>query len=268
MTRRLFYAITLFLAPLTLGASTITNSLFLLTIPKTGTHCLDKYFQLFSYAKIPESYSCFRSHVSESFLNLPKDEFTRPHTKKILLVRDLRDVFLSTLDWIETQEHWLMGKIYFSSRWKNLSKQEKLFQLIDFRKSKNDIGWAYKGRNIACQINRTINKAVEITQQENVLLIHYETFSGSLGRELQIETFHRIQDFLEIPTTDNQYEFLADHLWGNSLVKSGTFRKGGAKKWKKEMDVATEHLVWELYGSTMEAFGYNKEGLAQEEKQV
>lgn len=235
------------------------DAVYLCTLPKAGTHCIEKYFKLLSCQNI-EIPHIRRSHLSEHYLGLPKDYFLRSDVKKIIMIRDFRDVFLSALNWIETKHHWMHASVVFRPRWNYLSNDDKLLELIDYTTNPANIIWSYKDRLLPQQIRKMIDRAVVLSQCENALVVKYEYLSGGYGVENQLAAMREINDFLGIRNiSKKQYIFLSKNLFGNAIYKSPTFRKGNVNSWCLKMSPEILDKIWDLYELELLHFGYSKE---------
>jgi hypothetical protein len=81
----------------------VGEAMFVITIPKCGTNCLRKYFRLLEHLEKSPNFGVRILHLSEDF----KHHFESDNVKKIILVRDLRDMFLSAIPFIQKEEGWL-----------------------------------------------------------------------------------------------------------------------------------------------------------------
>lgn len=234
-----------------------SQNIYVCTIPKAGTHCIKKYFNLLTYQSIDIPHKIKCSHFSEKHLKLPKDYFFRDDVKKIILVRDLRDVFLSALNWIETKRHWMSGHVAFRAKWRSLSQGQKLRELIDYNSVPENIIWSYNNRNLPQQIHKIITKAVALSQCRNALVVKYESLSGAYGPESQKATICEINKFIGVcDLTNKQHAFIEKNLYGNALLKSPTYREGNINNWAKRMSPKMQKYIWDLYGKELAWFNY------------
>jgi len=234
------------------------DNVYLLTVPKSGTHCLEKYFKLLEHIDKKPPFPIRRSHVSESDLKLPKNYFTKTNVKKIILIRDPRDVFISIVKWLESREHYLRSYVTFNPSWKKLSLSEKVLQAVDYEKIPDGFNWKCKDRFLPQQVNKTIQKAIALSKLPNTLVVRYEDLSGGHGVRAQFETMRKINDFVGVTLHQSEYDFLIENLYGNKLIRSWTFREGKVYKWRKIMDESLQQKIWGLYGEAILDMGYDK----------
>lgn len=237
-----------------------SERLFILTVPKSGTHLLDKYFRLLREQGIHVGYSM--SHLSTTHLGLPKNYFyDHPEVKKIIMVRDLRDVFCSLVNHLDDTSHWLHKPMVLSKNWHKRSFQQKLGQLIDYRRRpfSQDFTWDYHGKDLPLKQKEMIERAIEYMSLPNTLLVRFEELIGPQGGgsiEEQLEIIQKINDFVGIEVSDEQLDFTLDNLFGNKRMKTLTFKKGKSGEWPKHFNDFLNTLFKERYGQHLIEFGY------------
>ncbi len=237
------------------------DTVYLLTLPKAGTHCIEKYFQLLNYLNKNPSCNIRRSHLSETYLGLPKNYFDNEDIKKIVLVRDLRDMFISTLNWIEDSRHYMHASVSFKAFWGLVPFEEKIREVIDYEHRPKHIVWKRKNRYIPQQIQKMVKRAIQLSKQPNTLVVKFEDLSGGMGREKQLETMKEINSYINLALEDDEYEFLMENLFGNKLIPTFTYRKGKTFGWKSLLSDSLCEQIWNLYGEDLLELGYEKEKL-------
>ncbi|NGX39613.1 MAG: hypothetical protein KR126chlam1_00946 [Chlamydiae bacterium] len=236
------------------------ESVFVLSIPKSGTFLIGKYINLVQ-EKVPNSGLRFcPSHLSEVESGLPKGFFREnPETKKIIMIRDLRDVFCSSLNHINNRKHYLQSSIDFDSKWYLLSQKEQLIQVIDYsRGSRKDFYWSYHGKSIPQKLHDFIARAIEYSKYPNTCVVRFENLVGPNGggsKEAMRCEMKMINDFLDFSLEDEQYADIMSHLFGGTM----TFNKGHMNRWKDEFDDELKELFKQWYGQELIDLGYEKD---------
>jgi|GEM_PF-2242301 len=223
------------------------ETVYILTIPKSGTHCIEKYIHLLHHIGRGPPCRLRRSHFSESYLNLPEGHFDDPRVRKILLVRDLRDLFLSARRYILETEHWLNSSVTLNG-WEELPIEEQLIELFDYRRRPEHLLWSHNGRTLPEQMKKTIDRARALIATPQTLLVHFEDLSGNNGPKVQKETLCAINTFLNVRVNSRQMDFLQETLFGNKLLKSDYFKTGKSGTWRQVWTDELKEQFSQLYG--------------------
>ncbi|NGX39614.1 MAG: hypothetical protein KR126chlam1_00947 [Chlamydiae bacterium] len=224
----------------------------LFTIPKSGTTMAQKYFSL-----IEDTLDAFDLCVSTQHFNLPFSSYSEDQMdyiyvmKKVVLIRDLRDVFCSLAD--------MLDKSLDRDPWVIFTRKEKIKKLIGFAPPiprdllQNDYA------NTWCNTMRSaITAAVEILSIPNTCVIRYEMLVGPKGGIATESEMHqemkKINDFLGVTLSDEKYSYVKDQLFGGS----STFNKGKVGPWKREFDEELKNLFKLKYGQELIDLGYEE----------
>ena len=233
----------------------VGESIYVITIPKCGTHCIIKYFRLLEHIGKSPDFGVRVLHFSEDY----QHRFENDNVKKIILVRDLRDMFLSALPYIQREKGWLWIRMSFAPGWEELSFEEKLLELMDFERDTEFIQWESKGLTLPQQIKKHVEKAIEFSSKPNTLQIRYEDLSGNHGVEAQLRVMREINFFIEVSLTEEEEDFLIENLFGNKLYISRTFRNGKSYVWKEVMTPLVCERFKDLYGENLIVLGYESD---------
>lgn len=237
------------------------ENIIAITLPKCGTNCLLKYFRLLGlrgYKKAAELELKIYHYTPRHFGDV--DYFFKLQGKKILLVRDLRDMFISACNHVEERGSFARGAVNLSSDWEQLSLDKKVLQVSNYKVNPKHIRYTNYGMNFPEDYLFQIHNVSLLFFDKNNLGIRYEDLSGCRGRKVQLNTMKRINNFIGIEATDEDYQYLMNNLWGNQVIKSATFHKGGMNKWKEMLSKKTKTTLWRLYGKYLQKFGYTKSG--------
>lgn len=172
--------------------------------------------------------------------------------KKIILVRDLRDVCVSITDWVQRD---FVGMLVDSDK-QELCKlgnnPEKIKWVLNHEY--NEGGEHKWGFHVANQAKLTC----ELMNKKNVLLVRFENLVGSRGGgsdEAQFNEVKKIAQFINAPikNDDEQLKALAFSLFGNN---KNTFRKGQIGNWTDHFDKDIETLFNEKLLMYQKKLGY------------
>jgi sulfotransferase 6B1 len=233
---------------------------YLLTIPKSGTHLITKYFYLLNTSLNVSNFTFEQSHLSETRLHLPKGYLSRPEIKKIILIRDPRDILCSALDHIEKYHGYLEGGIDFKRSWLFLSKEQKLSQLIDDQGSE-DFVWNYHKR-LSLKIYEHISRAVAFLGAPNCCLVRYENLVGPQGLgsvAAMRQEITMINDFMGLYLNEEEFAFIMQNLYGNAVVGTPTFNQGKIGRWRNEFTLKLKQAFKKRYGQILIDLGYEKD---------
>lgn len=223
----------------------------LFTIPKAGTHLLNKAIELitsnkviptpqYSPNRIFESGNYYVQHITDHFDFLKEDQSIR----KILLIRDPRDVLISQIFWLQKKGQWLWCTPSDVARYVNHlpTFDDKLRAVIVLEDKFYSIPFFTK-------------KALVWMKDPNFLTVRFEELVGPEGggdRELQVHTIKKIAEFISNPLTDEKAIEIASKLYGNT----STFRKGQKDNWKNYFTDEHKALLNDLLGKEMIELGY------------
>ncbi|MES2273109.1 MAG: sulfotransferase domain-containing protein [Chlamydiota bacterium] len=250
----------------------------LLTIPKSGSHLLIKLLYLMcdlhpqwhvkpqslqdlsADGKYPYTHFCLSAELLNFYSNSPQ-------IKKIIGVRDLRDVCVSIVHQI-LKGTWpeFTGNKEKLEWFKGLSFDDQLMYVI-CQEYQNNVPHAKLQLGIA----KSAAQAVVFCQDPNVLVCRFEDLVGLQGGgddAVQKNEVARIADFLGLSLFPPEIEHLAAQLYGNAVNPFGmddfskyqsTFRSGKIGSWKKFFKPRHIAAFKERLGSALIALGYEND---------
>lgn len=275
-----------------------TNSpdVLLLTMKKSGTHLITKYLRLL-LARNDQEYEYVKTtsnehrakHIIESpsgykiqFAHLPYEKFAPLYKqfynkKKILLIRDPRDVLISGAHFIPnifqlSKENYPPGwavdyvtiagpflkkfsQLSLSSRLKCLISQEVPSSLLPFTPEyyRMDTSQFIPPFDFSLQIPA----AVDYMNSPNTLVIYFEDLVGPKGGgtlDSQHKCLEKIAHFIGLPLTDSLFNKISNDLYGSTF----TFREGKSNSWKEYFTEENKDLFKNFYGEDLIKMGYEK----------
>jgi len=242
----------------------------LLTIPKSGTHLMKKLLEMISKNKskhfsaiielVPYRLSFVQNPIvlkifSDSLPKLPTSleahfNFAwviksylknKPHLTKIILIRDLRDVCVSTVFYID--------KI-FPSFFGNISFDEKLMHTIVCKRK--------FFRNHVFNVRRESKAALKWLRDPSVTVCRFEDLCGEQGgctRIAQEKEIVKIASALDVSLSSEELGSIINNLWGGTK----TFRKGQTGGWKKHFKPHHIAAFKRNLGQLLIDLGYEKD---------
>lgn len=158
---------------------------------------------------------------------------------KIVFIRDLRDVCVSTVYFINEALDIILGtKAPFN---------ERLAFVIQNRHVWMD--------NSVFNIKKEANEALKWMQDPEVLVLRFEDLCGEKGggsRESQLNVVRNVAGLLELSFGDDELQALADQVWGPSV----TFRKGEIGDWRRHFNKAHIRIFKSVLGEELIRLGY------------
>jgi len=259
-----------------------SESLIVVTLPKSGTHLMKKLIFLITGSKVINLWEYFpncnrneinlvideqyfvkkltffhqrnRSFISHfNFCDLYQsylDTFDRcslKHPTIFLLVRDLRDLFVS--------EAYFRTKDLQRQLGKDVTMDEMLMWVITHGngKEKNTI-WNMEGM---------LEIAFEWMDRPDTTLFRFEELCGPKGggsKEEQFKAFRKMGHLLKIELADHDCEYLSESLFGVSNQNiSYTFRKGQVGTWKEHFKEEHIAVFKERFGEALIKLGYEED---------
>ncbi|NGX28903.1 MAG: hypothetical protein K940chlam1_01091 [Candidatus Anoxychlamydiales bacterium] len=236
-----------------------------LTIPKSGSYLLNKCLILAIDKHIKNknpklTYNLQHCYISSNYYSGQTQVLQKLRTKKkIVMIRDLRDVAVSltnylTLDIIQSFCKMFPNTNYeYLAKWyNNLSYDDRLFSLIN------------SDRNVVPlnHMKTQSNSAVYWMNTPNTYICKYEDLIGPQGngtREKQLNEIENIVQFLELDLKKEDVNFIADNLYGDSIVKTFTFRGGGIGQWENTFQLEHVKAFKEKLGKYLIEWGYEKD---------
>ncbi len=143
--------------------------------------------------------------------------FNYPKAKKILTIRDPRDVIISLVDFIDKEgtKLWPQLRLEYAD-WMKYNRKEKIKAILNT----NHLVISFE------RIDEIIRKC------DNTYVCKFETLVSN--QSCNIEAILDLAAFLEIPITFNEASLIAQNSYGSN--KSVTFYKGVSGRWKEEFD--------------------------------
>lgn len=251
----------------------VEKDFFVLTLPKSGTHLLLKLLLSLSSKKrsaiievtndnaykrpiAPQTLEqAFLKWKQSHYFCLDHLEYTDPlqifhasHPEYIAIiqVRDLRDVFISLIDW-----KWDI----IEKQLPNTTLSQKLMYAI------ND-----ELEHRATYINRHIDGLSKwLNGHSNVLIVKFEDLVGPKGGgspQRQKDAVSRLAIALAIPLTQERVDDIVENLWGVENVYpylAATFNQGKIERWKEYFNEEHKKIFKEKYGNLLIQLGYEKD---------
>jgi len=253
----------------------VNDDIIVLTIPKSGTHLVEKLFSLLIGKKghhlsgcmckrnepisPPMDRSRFHETVDRTFrkneyliahFNYSKhvEEYllSHPRGKVFLLIRDLRDVCVSAAFWLSKQIDRELGY--------SASMDEKLMWVItNGHDTKNRTMMDYELETAL---------AVDWFDHPEVVLLRFEDLCGSKGGGTQIaqkESILAVSKALGVRLSRRDLQFLTTNLWGEAEGgASSTFRQGQIGSWREYFKEEHVAAFKERLGGALISLGYEE----------
>ena len=252
----------------------------LITMPKSGSHLAIKALHLLTGAPsiwhtrymshhyiaredgFLYTHFCLSPHLEEAYRELPK-------LKKIINIRDLRDVCISVIHQIH-KSAWpgLTGaqREYFN----NLPFDDQLLFVINYDYNVNEV--AHLAPNsLQVAMLKVARQAIKYCNDPNNLICKYENLVGAEGggtQEAQLEELKMMAHALQIQMTDDQLEQVAAKLYGDSYNPFGkeefgnfksTFHQGKIGLWRILFNEEHKRAFKKKLGKELIALGYEKD---------
>jgi hypothetical protein len=252
----------------------------LMTVPKSGSHMIIKALHFLTgtspiwHTHFPSRYYvppkdgflythfCLSEWLEDNYLYLPK-------LKKIVNVRDLRDVAVSMVNHIR-KGLWPGMNAEQRKEFKSWPFDQQLLFVIQYE---------YDVREVACfapnslQISmRKIAEQVErYSKDPTCLVCHYEDLVGVQGggsEEKQLAELRKISKYLNLDVEDDTLQEVARNLYGNDVNPFGqgdlthfrsTFNSGKVGKWKEVFNEGHKKAFKERLGEALIALGYEED---------
>ena len=259
----------------------LDNAFAILSIPKSGTGLIEKCIRLLTHKtqavalhtklmQLPPhlqqsdhkyAHIHYQNHqyMTSHFNIVPDlDKFFSlyPYYKKIINIRDLRDVCISAVHYIDQDNHFwhakkMAGFTESKNEWDKLTFDEKLLLVICAKNT------------IPISISNNAETALKfIHTHANVLVTRFENLVGPQGggfSSTQETEIQNIAAFLNIPLTTMDSQMLAKQLFGNQISPSQTFREGKIGSWAKYFQSEHIQAFKKHLGQYLIALGYEND---------
>ncbi len=253
-------------------------SFALLTVPKSGSHMIMKALHLMTggvpvwHTKFP---SLYYIPSNEGFLYthlcispvLERDYSQLPKLKKIINIRDLRDVCVSIVYQIR-KAPWPGMSAKQRESFLKLSYDEQLLFVIDFDYDPQEVA-KDAPNSLQTSLIKIAEQAIRFSQDGKCLVCRYENLVGAMGGgsdEAQIEELSRIAAFLEIPISRTDLYEIAWKLYGDLVNPFGktealtnfksTFHSGKIGSWKNAFKEEHKAAFKKKLGYALVSLGY------------
>lgn len=272
---------------LTLSATCLALSLkaentpvALITVPKAGSHLVMKALHLLTggvpiwHTRFPSAFSVasdvgfLYTHLCVS-PDLQEDYQRFPELKKIVLIRDLRDVAVSMVHQIkkgpwpgmskESREHFL-----------SMDFDQQLLFVINFDYDLEEVA-PYAPYSLQVSLTKVAEQSYMFSKDPSVLVCRYEQLVGSDGggsQEEQEEALRALTVFLELNKNEEDLQNIASQLYGNDFDPFGkqgfknfgsTFNKGKTGGWKEVFTEEHKESFKAKVGPFLVALGYESD---------
>lgn len=282
MIKNLLFFAQLLISPLLMAETTVNEitPFALITIPKSGSHLVMKAIY-FLTGSVPVWHTRFPSlyyiRPQDGFLythfclspELERDYAELPSLKKIIFIRDLRDVALSIVEQIR-KNLWpgLSGEM--RQEFLKLSHDEQLLFVINFDYDVHEVS-EYAPNSLQVSLAKIGEQALKYANDASYLTCSYENLVGPLGggtEEAQIKEIEKLSEFLGLSSHGDDIAELAAKLYGNEVNPFGkeglknfqsTFHKGQIGNWKHVFNQEHKEAFKKKLGKYLIGLGYEKD---------
>lgn len=269
---------------------------WLVTMKKAGTHMMTKFLRLLlsrneqEYEYVKTSSADYRAGLvvgyspsyKVKFAHLPYEKNDPSYKKlyqekKILLIRDPRDVLISGAHFIPKifqlseknhPPYWAIDYVTttgpFLERFANLPLPERLTCMITRKVPEKLMEFTpeyYQADPLKFippfDFSLQIPAAADYINSPNTLIVRYEDLIGPKGGgtiEAQQRCFERIANFIGASYDSELGDKISDDLYGASF----TFRKGSSKSWKTHFSEENKKLFIRHFGKDLKKMGYEE----------
>ncbi len=268
-----------FIAPL----SAIDNELppfALLTVPKSGSHLMIKALHLLtggvsiwhtrfpSFFYIPPRDGFLYTHLCLS-PELEDDYQHLPQLRKIINIRDLRDVAVSIVAQIKKYP-WPGMNAEQHKQFLELPFDEQLLFVINYDYDVHEVA-ATAPNSLQVSLRQVAEQTVRLSRDPRNLVCRYENLVGSMGggsEEAQLTELERIASFLELEIPSTQLAEIAAQLYGNEFDPFGkggfqnfhsTFKQGKIGLWRELFTEEHKRAFKKKIGNCLIALNYESD---------
>jgi len=273
--------ISMFFVFLNLCEAKSTQPILLMTVPKAGSHLMIKtlYFlterePLWHEKQIPTEYTSIDSRFLYTHLCVaPKleSQYSRMNNlKKILLIRDLRDVVISMVYHVRKNPLWPGMTAQQREMFSKMAFSDQLLFMINFEYDERVFETNYR-ESLQVSLVRVAEQVFRYSKNPDILTIRYEDLVGPNGGgtlEAQMIQMKKINNFLKLKTPEGVLYQIASQLYGNELDPFGqkgfknfrsTFRSGKIRQWKEVFTEEHKVAFKKKVGKILIALGYEED---------
>lgn len=260
--------------------SEATEPFVLMTIPKSGSHLVIKALHALT-GGVPVWHTSF---PSIRYIN-PEDGFLYTHLcvssaleknyralsrlKKIVNIRDLRDVCISMIRQIE-KNAWPGMSRETREMFKELSFEDRLSFVMEFTYDVSEVA-CFAPNSLQVSLQKIAEQAVRYLADPDVLVCRYEDLVGVQGggtEEKQKEVLNKIAEHLGIFVDQDGIDVLARSLYGDESDPFGTgklqnfrstFHQGRIGGWRERFTEKHKAIFKEKFGDYLIALGYESD---------
>lgn len=263
-----------------LSAGEVAQPCALITIPKSGSHMVIKALYFLTggipiwhthfpsmYYVPPEqgflyTHFCVSPQLEENYSHLPE-------LKKIVNIRDLRDVCVSIVHQI-CKSPWPGMSKGARDDFKKMSFEEQLLFVINFDYDLDDVA-EFAPNSLQTSIQKVAEQAARYSLEQDCLVCKYENLVGPRGggsEELQRDEIRRIADYLNLSISESLVSEIASSLYGNEIDPfseekfahfQSTFKQGKVNNWKNFFKEEHKEAFKLRLGKTLVALGYEQD---------
>jgi Sulfotransferase domain. len=249
----------------------------LITIPKAGSHLVIKalhfmtgspaiwhtFFPSTCYIPLEKGFLythfCLAPQLEQHYRALPK-------LKKIIVIRDLRDVAISIVSQI-CKAPWPGMTTAQRNNFKKLTFDQQLLFVINYEYDVYKVAKNAPNSNQASLI-RVAKQAVQYASDPQNLVVRYENMVGEEGGgslALQLNELNKIAAFIELELSNEQIRSIASQLYGNQQDPFGketlpnfrsTFSKGKIGSWRGSFTEENKIAFKKKLGQSLIDLGY------------
>lgn len=277
MNKKIYCLLLLIFYPFLLAAEV---PFVLITVPKSGSHLAIKALHFLtgtppiwhthfpSFWCIPPEKGFLYTHFCVP-PELEKNYQSLSELKRIVMIRDLRDVAVSIVGQIK-KAPWpgLSGEERNS--FLKLSFDEQLLFVINFEYDIYEVAERAPHSNQVSLV-RLAEQAVRYSLDPDNLLLRYEELVGEQGggtAEQQLNAIRSIAAFIQVEATEEKLATIAEQLYGNECDPFGngglqnyhsTFSQGQIGAWKKAFKEVHIKAFKHKLGNSLIELGYEQD---------
>jgi len=232
-----------------------SDQMVLLTMQKAGTHLLLKYFYLLEQLGKDITTPKLEHVYCYDYKNgmIPWKE-----ERKIILIRDLRDITISATFWvIKSETHRLSHHPWFS-----YTLPKKIMYFING----TDHSIRSKHPYFHC-LPLNVKNVRRFMEWGNYYIVKFENLIGPNGggsEETQLTEIYNLAHEVNVTLTPEEAQYIATNLFGIEDIKDNaqltpTFNKGKIGRWKKYFNDKHKKRFKKLYNDFLVEFGYEED---------